>query len=127
VAISLGDHFGRIYDNPFEAPTVGGVTLEFDLERERRSAVLESARTDVTEARPGDEITIEAMLRRHIAGDRIVRRIPVRVPTSATQRPLCGILVSDAETLDRNTTDQPGHGRRLICTPPSNCLIRAPE
>src|SRR4029077_21150766 len=41
VAMSLGDHFGRIYDNPFEAPTVSGVKLEFDLERERHSAVLE--------------------------------------------------------------------------------------
>src|SRR5262245_61774244 len=50
VAMALGDHFGRIYDNPFETPTVNGVTLEFDLERERHSAVLESSRTDVTEA-----------------------------------------------------------------------------
>jgi len=38
--------------------------------------VLESARTDVTEERPGDEITIEAVLRPY-RGDRIVRRIPV--------------------------------------------------
>src|SRR5262249_13602086 len=30
VASALGDHFGRIYDNPFEAPTVSGVSLEFD-------------------------------------------------------------------------------------------------
>src|ERR1051326_3964846 len=81
VAMSLGDHFGRIYDNPFETPTVSGVNLEFDLERERHSAVLENARTDVTEARPGDEIMIEAVLRPY-RGDRIVRRIPVRVPTS---------------------------------------------
>jgi hypothetical protein len=111
VAMSLGDHFGRIYDNPFEAPTVGGVTLEFDLERERRSAVLESARTDVTEARPGDEITIEAVLRPY-RGDRIVRRIPVRVPTSAPKGSL-RILVSDAETLDRTRRTTPAMGRRL--------------
>jgi len=111
VAMALGDHFGRIYDNPFEAPTVGGVTLEFDLERERRSAVLESARTDVTEARPGDEITIEAVLRPY-RGDRIVRRIPVRVPTSAPKGSL-RILVSDAETLDRTRRTTPAMGRRL--------------
>src|SRR6476469_5597045 len=98
VAMALGEHFGRIYDNPFEAPTVSGVTLEFDLERERRAAVLESARTDVTAARPGDEITIEAVLRPY-RGDRIVRRIPVRVPTSVPKGNL-RILVSDAETLD---------------------------
>ena len=111
VAMSLGDHFGRIYDNPFEAPIVGGVTLEFDLERERRAAVLESARTDVTEARPGDEITIEAVLRPY-RGDRIVRRIPVRVPTSAPKGSL-RILVSDADTLDRSRHATPAMGRRL--------------
>jgi len=111
VAMSLGDHFGRIYDNPFEAPTVSGVTLEFDLERERRAAVLESARTDVTEARPGDEITIEAVLRPY-RGDRIVRRIPVRVPTSAPKGSL-RILVSDAETLDRSRHATPAMGRRM--------------
>jgi len=111
VAMSLGDQFGRIYDNPFEAPTVGGVTLEFDLERERRSAVLESARTDVTEARPGDEITIEAVLRPY-RGDRIVRRIPVRVPTSVPKGSL-RILVSDAETLDRSRRSTPAMGRRM--------------
>jgi hypothetical protein len=111
VAMSLGDHFGRIYDNPFEAPTVNGVNLEFDLEPERRAAVLESARTDVTEARPGDEITIEAVLRPY-RGDRIVRRIPVRVPTSAPKGSL-RILVSDAETLDRARRSTPAMGRRM--------------
>ncbi|HVG90197.1 MAG TPA: SpoIVB peptidase S55, partial [Alphaproteobacteria bacterium] len=111
VAMSLGDHFGRIYDNPFEAPKVSGVTLEFDLEHERRAAVLESARTDVTEARPGDEITIEAVLRPY-RGDRIVRRIPVRVPTSVPKGSL-RILVSDAETLDRSRRSTPAMGRRM--------------
>jgi hypothetical protein len=111
VAMSLGDHFGRIYDNPFEAPTVSGVNLEFDLEPERRAAVLESARTDVTEARPGDEITIEAVLRPY-RGDRIIRRIPVRVPTSAPKGSL-RILVSDAETLDRARRSTPAMGRRM--------------
>lgn len=99
VALALGDHFNRIYDNPYEAPNVGGVSLDFDLERDRHSAVLENARTDVTEARPGDEITIEAVLRPY-RGERIVRRIPVRVPTSVAKGTL-RILVSDAETLDR--------------------------
>lgn len=111
VAMSLGEHFGRIYDNPFEAPKVSGVNLEFDLERERHSAVLESARTDVTEARPGDEITIEAVLRPW-RGDRIVRRIPVRVPTSVPKGSL-RILVSDGETLDRSRRVNPAMARRL--------------
>src|SRR5215813_11402795 len=111
VATALGEHFGRIYDNPFEAPTVSGVNLEFDLERERHSAALESARTDVTEARPGDEIMIEAVLRPY-RGERIVRRIPVRVPTSVPKGTL-RILVSDAETLDRTRRTTPAAARHL--------------
>jgi len=109
VAMTLGDHFGRIYDNPYQAPTIGGVNLEFDLERDRHSAVLENARTDVTEARPGDEITIEAVLRPY-RGERIVRRIPVRVPTSVPKGTL-RILVSDGETLDRTRRGSPAARR----------------
>ncbi len=111
VATALGEHFGRIYENPFEAPNVGGVSLDFDLERERHSAVLESARTDVTEARPGDEIMIEAVLRPY-RGDRFVRRIPVRVPTSVPKGSL-RILVSDGETLDRAHRVNPAMTHRL--------------
>jgi hypothetical protein len=111
VALALGDHFGRIFDNPFETPKISGVSLEFELEKDRRSALLESARTDVTEARPGDEIMIEAVLRPY-RGERIVRQIPVRVPTSAPKGTL-RILVSDAETLDRTRKLSPAVSQKL--------------
>jgi hypothetical protein len=98
-AVSMGERFGRIFSNPFVTPNVQGVELDFDLVRERRSARLESARTDVTEARPGDDIVIEAVLRPY-RGERIVRQVPIKVPTS-TPRGTLRILVSDADTLDR--------------------------
>jgi hypothetical protein len=98
-ALNVGERFGRIYDNAYQAPEVEGVVLDFDVIRERRFAQLETARVDVTEARPGDEVTIEAVLRPY-RGDRIIRRIPVKIPTSAPKGPL-RILVSDADTLDR--------------------------
>src|ERR1700680_902986 len=62
-AISLGDRFSRIFDNPYSVPAIHGVQLDFNVVRERRWARLESARTDITEARPGDDIAIEAMWR----------------------------------------------------------------
>jgi hypothetical protein len=111
VALALGEHFGRIFDNPFETPNISGVSLEFELEKDRRSALLESARTDVTEARPGDEIMIEAVLRPY-RGERIVRQLPVRVPTSAPKGTL-RILVSDAETLDRTRKLSPAVSQKL--------------
>src|SRR5205085_214237 len=52
-ALSLGERFGRIYDNPYNAPAVKSVKLDFDLVRERRWAGLESGLTDVTVVRAG--------------------------------------------------------------------------
>jgi hypothetical protein len=110
-AISLGERFERIYDNPYNAPAVAGVKLDFDLVRERRWARLESARTDVTEARPGEDIMLETVLAPY-RGERIVRQIPVKIPTSASKGTL-RILVSDGETLDRIGRANPAFGRKL--------------
>jgi hypothetical protein len=110
-ALSLGERFGRIYDNPYNAPAVNGVKLDFDLVRERRWARLESARTDVTEARPGDEIIVETVLAPY-RGERVVRQISVKIPTSASKGSL-HILVSDGETLDRVNHANPAFGRKL--------------
>ena len=110
-ALSLGERFGRIYDNPYNAPAVKSVKLDFDLVRERRWARLESARTDVTEARPGDEITVETVLAPY-RGERVIRQIPVKIPTSASKGTL-RILVSDGDTLDRVGRANPVFGRKL--------------
>jgi hypothetical protein len=111
VAMSLGDRFGRIFDNPYATPKIKSVDLDFDLVRERRSARLESARTDVTEARPGDEIVVETVVRPY-RGERIVRQIPVRIPTS-TPKGTLRILVSDGDTLDRLRRINPMFSRKL--------------
>ena len=122
-ALSLGERFSRIYDNPYDTPSIEGVELDFDLVRERRSARLESARTDVTEARPGDEITIETVLRPY-RGEGIVRQIPVKIPTSTSKGPL-RILVSDGETLDRVRRGMPAWAASSIWRRPSRCSTRS--
>ena len=110
-ALSLGDRFGRIYDNPFDVPAVKAVNLDFDLVKQRRWARLESARADLTEARPGDEITVETVLAPY-RGDRVVRQIAIKIPTSASKGPL-RILVSDGDTLDRMRRGMPMMARKL--------------
>ncbi|MBI2678939.1 MAG: SpoIVB peptidase S55 [Candidatus Koribacter versatilis] len=111
VAISLGDRFGRIFDNPYSTPNIQGVTMDLDMVRERRFAKLESARTDVTEARPGDQIVVEAVLRPY-RGERILRQIPVKVPTS-TPKGTLRILISDGDTLDRPRRMSMAYGSRF--------------
>jgi hypothetical protein len=104
-AATIGERFGRIYSNVFDAPDVQGVKLDFDLVRERRSARLEAARTDVTEARPGDRIMVETVIRPY-RGERLVRQIPIRIPASTSKGTL-RILVSDGDTLDRIRRSMP--------------------
>ena len=111
IALSIGEHFSRIFENPYATPKIEAVELNFDLVPDRRSARLETARTDITEARPGDEITIEALLRPY-RGESILRQIPVKVPTS-TPKGTLRILVSDGDTLDKMRRVSGPMSRRL--------------
>ena len=111
IAVSIGERFSRIFDNPYETPKIEGVELDFDLVPDRRSARLETARTDVTEARPGDLITIETLLRPY-RGESILRQIPVKIPTS-TPKGTLRILVSDGDTLDKMRRAPASLNRRL--------------
>jgi hypothetical protein len=111
IALSIGDHFSRIFENPYERPKIEGVELNFELVPDRRSARLETARTDVTEARPGDEITIETLLRPY-RGESILRQIAVKIPTS-TPKGTLRILVSDGDTLDKMRRVPANMSRRL--------------
>ncbi len=111
IALSIGEHFSRIFENPYATPKIDGVVLNFDLVPDRRSARLEMARTDITEARPGDEITIETLLRPY-RGESILRQIPMKIPTS-TPRGTLRILVSDGDTLDKMRRVSGPMSRRL--------------
>jgi hypothetical protein len=121
-AASIGERFGRIYSNPFDAPDILGVKLDFDLVSERRSARLEASRTDLTEARPGDEIMVETVIRPY-RGERLVRQIPIKIPTSTSVGTL-HILVSDGETLDRLHRGTPMMNRGLGLAPTIALLNR---
>ena len=110
-AMTLGERFGRIYDNPYSMPTVEGVELQFEQTGERRSARIETARTDVIEVRTGDSITVEAVLAPY-RGERMIQRILIRIPVDAPKGAL-RILVSDGETLDRMSRGNPFFGRKL--------------
>ena len=111
IALSIGEHFSRIFENPYATPKIEGVELNFDLVPDRRSARLETARTDITQARPGAEITIEALLRPY-RGESILRQIPVKIPTS-TPKGTLRILVSDGDTLDKMRRVSGPMSRRL--------------
>jgi len=108
---SIGERFARIYDNPYSTPAIQGLQLDFEVTKDRRWARLESARTDVSEARPGDLVTVEVLLRPY-RGEAVIEKIAIRVPTSASKGPL-HVLVSDGEVLDRLRHRDPSGGQKL--------------
>lgn len=110
-ATEVGGTFGRIYDNPYTTPDIRGLNLDFEVSSERRWARLESARTDINEARPGDQITVEVLLRPY-RGDAVIEHIPVRIPPSASKGSTLHILVSDGDVLDR-VRRAPGGAQKL--------------
>jgi hypothetical protein len=95
----LGDRFGRIFNNNFEAPDVKGIKLDFDLLPERRSATIEHVWLDKTEAHPGDEVTGRVFLQPY-RGEPITKDFKLRIPVNAPKGDL-RIQFSDADFVNR--------------------------
>ena len=106
LALYVGDRFSRVYGNSLEQPVVTGVRLRLEAIGQRRVAVLDSARLSRTEARAGETVEVEAVLRTYAGEPRPVR-LRVTVPKSAATGPM-RVLVSDAATLDRLTAPTAG-------------------
>lgn len=103
-ALYVNDRFQPIYNSPAEQPKITGLDLKVETLPGRRTAQLESARLNVVEASPGDEITVEMTVNPYQNAAKIVR-IPVKIPSTLNPGPV-RILVSDGATLDRIQAQQ---------------------
>jgi len=87
---------------------------------ERRVATIESAWIPVSEAAPGQEVTVRVFLRPY-RGPRLEREFKLRIPAGLA-RGEHRILLSDAETLNR-TESSAGFMNRFIDLPQAVSLI----
>jgi hypothetical protein len=97
-ALLVGEKFNRVYENALDQPVVSGLKLRVEAMSERRTALVESARVNKTEARAGDMMEVEATLRPYQAEAKVVRvrfQLPADLQPGATR-----IVVSDGATLD---------------------------
>jgi hypothetical protein len=104
-ALLVNDRFSKVYENALDQPTVTGVKLKVEALPARMTAVVESARLSRMEARPGDEIEVEAVLHPYQADARMVR-VKVKLPAELTPGSM-RILVSDGATVDKLMTHGP--------------------
>lgn len=111
VALYVGDRFSRVYSNSLEQPVVTGVHLRLEAIGQRRIAVLDSVRLSRAEAKAGETVEVEAVLRPFAEAPRVMR-MRFTVPASAGTGPM-RVLVSDAASLDRLLAPTPGASRSV--------------
>ncbi|HEY8997175.1 MAG TPA: SpoIVB peptidase S55, partial [Edaphobacter sp.] len=103
-ALFVNERFSRIYGNPLEQPVITGLHLKLEGIAERRTAVIDSARLSVIEARPGETVEVEATLDPYQAEARVVH-LKFTVPADLAPGSI-RLLVSDAANLDRLSRGQ---------------------
>jgi len=115
-----GDKFNRLFLNAVKTPRLKRVHAVIELLPERRVATIESAWIPVSEAAPGQEVTVRVFLRPY-RGPRLEREFKLRIPAGLA-RGEHRILLSDAETLNR-TESSAGFMNRFIDLPQAVSLI----
>jgi len=100
VASSVQTTFTRIFSNPYEMPKVNKVSLRVESIPDRRIASILNAWSDVSEAQPGDPVTIKVLLRPY-RGAPVIRDVPITIPAQATRGSTLRVQVSDADSLNR--------------------------
>jgi hypothetical protein len=100
VASSVQTTFTRIFSNPYEMPKVNKVSLRVESIPDRRVASILNAWSEVSEAQPGDPVTIKVLLRPY-RGAPVIRDVPITIPPQATRGSTVRVQVSDADSLNR--------------------------
>lgn len=100
VAMSVQSAFSQIFSNPYELPQVDRIQLRVTALPERRWAMIDDVWLEKAEVRPGETLALKVLLRPY-RGASFIQEIPVTVPSQAVRGTL-QLLVSDAETLNRN-------------------------
>ncbi len=100
VAATVQQLFSRIFSNPYETPKIEGVSLRVESLPERRVAAIENAWSEVSEADPGQNLTVKVMLRPY-RGNPVIRDVPITIPAQAMRGSIVRVQVSDSESLNR--------------------------
>lgn len=100
VASSVQTTFTRIFSNPYEMPKINKVTLRVESTPDRRVASILNAWSEVSEAQPGDPVTIKVLLRPY-RGEPMIRDVPITIPAQVNRGSTLRVQVSDADSLNR--------------------------
>jgi len=100
VASSVQTTFTRIFSNPYEMPKIDKVSLRVESTPDRRVASILNAWSEMSEAQPGEPVTIRVLLRPY-RGAPVIRDVPITIPPQAARGSTLRVQVSDADSLNR--------------------------
>jgi SpoIVB peptidase S55 len=112
IASSVQSAFARIYSNPYEIPHVERIQMRVTAMAERRVAMIDNAWVEKSEVRPGETVSVKVQLRPY-RGAPFIQEIPVTIPAQAARGNL-QLIVSDAETLNRNVQMLAGNSQSQL-------------
>ena len=101
LASSVQNAFLTVYSNPYEIPDIERVEVKVNAVPERRSATIDNAWVEKSEANPGDTVGVKVLLRPY-RGEPFIQEVPITIPAQAAKGTL-ELLVSDSETVNRTT------------------------
>jgi hypothetical protein len=110
VATTVQQLFSRIFSNPYETPKIDSVSLRVESLPERRIAAIENAWAELSEAEPGQNLTVKVMLRPY-RGDPMIRDVPITIPAQAAHGSVVRVQVSDSDSLNRIPNQFAAQGR----------------
>jgi hypothetical protein len=96
VSGNLARVFSGLYNNSLERPVINKISLAINQASERRGAVIEEARADREEIKPGEEFSVAVVLR-PFRGERITKVVKLRAPETAERDRELRVMVSDAQ------------------------------
>jgi len=111
VATSVMGAFARVYSNPYELPHLSRIQLRVTTMPERRVATIDNAWVEKSEVRPGETVAVKVQLRPY-RGAPFIQEIPVTIPAQSARGNL-QLVVSDADTLNRNVQMLAGNSSQL--------------
>jgi hypothetical protein len=128
-ALLVGEKFNRVYENALDQPVVSGLKLRVEAMSERRTALVESARVNKTEARAGDMMEVEATLRPYQAEAKVVGAVPVACRFAAGCDAHCGqrrsyLRQSAGRTRGATRGRAGGYHRAVEPEPCERCYLR---
>jgi hypothetical protein len=91
--------FSAVYTNGMERPRIKGISVRIDQTAQRSGAVIEEARADREEVRPGEEFSVAVLLRPY-RSETVTKIIKLRVPETAERGQEMRLMVSDAPSFE---------------------------